>query len=478
LALSLLSACGSRVDSKLRAQAVNGALSRGNSVALDKQTASNVSGETAAGGATGAGGAGTATGNSGGASSGAGAGASGGGANVGAAAPSGGNGGATDVGVSATTVTLGNVADLTGPVPGLFQAAPYGAEAYFAYVNSQGGLFGRQLKLVGADGQTDCTANQNAHSNLLPKVFAFVGSFSLYDDCGNKVLAQHPEVTNLSYTLGLDSKKNTTNNFPPQVAPSGYQNGPFCYWAQKYGDKVKKVGSIFVNIPSVVLSQRMIENAAKTCGWNWVDSIAVGASDTTFNAAINKMQQDGVQLLLLITTNAQNAGEMKREWDAQAQGAAKNATWIVPIAYASDFVQRLGSAQEAEGIVGHNLYSMSFSPEDAQNIPEVALFQQWMKRVHPGAALELYAMYSWAAAKLLVQVMKSVGPKLTRQAFLDEIRKVHTFDGGGIVNPSDIGAHTPSNCYLLWEIHSGTYRRVDTPPDKYRCDGTFVPYNA
>jgi ABC-type branched-subunit amino acid transport system substrate-binding protein len=169
---------------------------------------------------------------------------------------------------------------------------------------------------------------------------------------------------------------------------------------------------------------------------------------------------------------------MKREWDAQAQGAQKDATWIVPIAYASDFIQRLGSAKQAEGIIGHNLYSMFFSNEDAKNIPEVALFQQWMKRVHPGAALELYAMYSWAAAKLLVQVMKSVGPKLTRKAFLDAIKQVHEFDGGGIVNQSDIGNHKPSNCYVLWAIRNGNYVREDTPPDKYRCDGTFVPYSG
>ncbi len=101
-----------------------------------------------------------------------------------------------------------------------------------------------------------------------------------------------------------------------------------------------------------------------------------------------------------------------------------------------------------------------------------------MKRVHPGAALELYAMYSWAAAKLFVQVLKQVGPRLTRKAFLDAIRTVHAYDGAGIVNGSDIAAHKPTNCYLLWTIHNGTYLRVDTPPDKYRCDGTFVPYQG
>jgi ABC-type branched-subunit amino acid transport system substrate-binding protein len=481
LALMLTAACGARLDPKLRAEAVNGALSGtggsgrlSNSGAGSTGDGSNGSGTDLTGAGTGTG---TGTGAGGGSSSG---GSSSGatGAGGGAAAPAGGNGGATDVGVTETTITVGNVADLSGPVPGLFQAAPYGAEAYFAYINSQGGIYGRKLKLLTADSQTDCTANQNAHSNLMSKVFAFVGSFSLYDDCGTKIMEEHPDVSDLSYGLGSQTKANKTNNFPPQVAPVGYQNGMFCYWAQKYGDAVKHVGSVYPNIPSVVLSQRMIEHAAESCGWVWTDRISVGATDTTFNAAVNKMQQDGVRIIFEVATNGQNAAELKREWDAQATGAAKSATWIMPIAYASDFVERMGSAAAAEGIVGHNLYSLFFNPDDARNIPEVGLFQEWMKKVHPRDAMELYAMYSWAAAKLFVQELKEVGPKLTRKAFIDAIRKVHSYDAGGLVNGSDLANRTPSNCYVLWVLHNGAFSRVDTPANAYRCDGTFVPYSG
>jgi ABC-type branched-subunit amino acid transport system substrate-binding protein len=472
LALSL-SACGARLDTKLRSEAVDGAL--GGGVSLSKQRTANTAvseqatDQAVGGGDTGTGAAtGTATTRT----------ATAGGQSVAAPAPEGGNGGATDVGVSATQITVGNVADLSGPVPGLFQAAPYGAEAYFAYVNSQGGVFGRKLKLLNADSQTDCTANQNAHTNLMSKVFAFVGSFSVFDDCGTKILLEHPDVSDLSYPLGPETKANNTNNFPPQVAPLGYQNGMFCYWAQKYPDKVKHVGSIYANIPAVVTSQKMIRHAAESCGWVWTDDIAVGATDTTYNAAINKLQRDGVTLIFEIATNAQGAAEMKREWDAQATGEQKNALWVVPIAYASDFIERLGSAAQAEGIIGHNLYSMFFNAEDAKNIPEVALFQKWMKLVHPRDALELYAMYSWAAAKLFVQELRAVGPRLTRKAFISAMRTVHAFDGGGIVNESDVAGKKPANCYLLWAIHNGAYSRVDTPADKFRCDGTFVPYSG
>src|SRR5205823_11626604 len=71
------------------------------------------------------------------------------------AAPAGGNGGATDVGVTGESITLGNVSTLSGPIPGLFQGAVLGAQAFAAYANSQGGVFGRRLKVEVRDDQFD-----------------------------------------------------------------------------------------------------------------------------------------------------------------------------------------------------------------------------------------------------------------------------------------------------------------------------------
>ncbi|MGH9018099.1 MAG: hypothetical protein ACRDY1_10175, partial [Acidimicrobiales bacterium] len=54
-------------------------------------------------------------------------------------------------GVTATSVTVGQVDDLTLPLPGLFKGAEDGTQAYFDYVNSTGGVNGRQIKLDAQD---------------------------------------------------------------------------------------------------------------------------------------------------------------------------------------------------------------------------------------------------------------------------------------------------------------------------------------
>lgn len=378
------------------------------------------------------------------------------------------NGGATDVGVTATTITVGNVSDLSGPQPGLFQGAVNGTEAYLAYLNSNGGVYGRQVQLRASDGQTDCTANQNAHSALLGSVFAFVGSFSLYDDCGTQVVKAHPDVPDVSFALGEKTQQNTVNQFSPHFLPAGAPSGPFCYLAKKYPDLVKSVGSIYANIPSAVASQKAIEHAGAACGWKWIDSIPAGATDTTFNAQITRMRNDGVKLVFEVATTVGSMAEMKREADAQGW----KPLWVAPVAYNAAFSKLMGNANAANGVIGYNLYSLFLNNDEAMRIPEVGVFQQWMKRVHPEAPVDLFAMYGWAAGKLFAEQAKAAGPKLTRKSFLASIRKVHLWNAGGLVAQSDIAGHKPGHCYVLWTITAGTYRRLDS--DGYRCDGTFI----
>jgi ABC-type branched-subunit amino acid transport system substrate-binding protein len=378
------------------------------------------------------------------------------------------NGGATDVGVTATTITVGNVSDLSGPQPGLFQGAVNGTEAYFAYLNSNGGVYGRQVQLRASDGQTDCTANQNAHSALLGSVFAFVGSFSLYDDCGTQVVKAHPDVPDVSFALGEKTQQNTVNQFSPHFLPAGAPNGPFCYLAKKYPDLVKSVGSIYANIPSAAASQKAIENTGRSCGWNWLESIPVGATDTTFNAQITRMRNAGVKIVYEVATTVGNLAEMKKEADAQGW----KPLWVAPVAYNAAFTKLMGSASAANGVIGYNLYSLFLNKDEVSRIPEVGLFQQWMKRVHPEAPVDLFAMYGWAAGKLFSEQVKAAGPKLTRSKFLTAIRKVHAWNAGGLVAESDVAGHKPGHCYVLWSITAGNFRRLDS--DGYRCDGRFV----
>ena len=90
-------------------------------------------------------------------------------------------------GVTADSVTVGNVSTLS--LGGLFKGAVVGTQAYFDYVNSTGGVHGRKLKVASADDNFSGATNKQATQNAITNDFALVGSFSLEDSYGGTLLA-------------------------------------------------------------------------------------------------------------------------------------------------------------------------------------------------------------------------------------------------------------------------------------------------
>jgi ABC-type branched-subunit amino acid transport system substrate-binding protein len=78
-------------------------------------------------------------------------------------------------GVSDTTITIGTISSLTGPLPGIGTTALAAARAYVNYRNSTGGVCGRQLQLRDADDGTDGSRHRAAINELAPSVLGIAG---------------------------------------------------------------------------------------------------------------------------------------------------------------------------------------------------------------------------------------------------------------------------------------------------------------
>ena len=57
----------------------------------------------------------------------------------------------TSPGVSDTEILIGNIQDLSGPIKELGLLIPAGTNMYLDYINSQGGVHGRQIKMLVED---------------------------------------------------------------------------------------------------------------------------------------------------------------------------------------------------------------------------------------------------------------------------------------------------------------------------------------
>jgi ABC-type branched-subunit amino acid transport system substrate-binding protein len=385
---------------------------------------------------------------------------------IGAPAPPGGNGGATDVGVTANSILLGNVADLSGPQPGLFQSAINGTNAYVAYINSLGGIYGRQLKVDVADSQTTCEGDRNGHQQLINKVFAFSGSFALNDQCGATVLAQHKNVPDAH--LAVTPQANALpNNFSVTPIGTKVSNGPFNWITRKFGrDKVAHVGFLWANLPAVNNVAALSMHSAATVGWKFIVHQSVSPTSTDFTAQIIQMRQRGVTLFYTLF-DAQELAEFLRNANQQNF----HPLIFAPLAYDQTFFDQLsGNTALAEGIYGFNGETLFFSKSDA-HIPSVALFQKWYAAVSHNGPADTFGADAWAESQLLVEAIARAGPNLTRAKVLAELGKVHSFNADGFFHGSDPAAKTADNCFVPWVIHHGEYFRTGVSRSGYRCEG-------
>jgi ABC-type branched-subunit amino acid transport system substrate-binding protein len=389
----------------------------------------------------------------------------------GARTPSGRNvsaGGATDVGVSATEIKVGWVGTLTGPQPGLFRGALIGTQAWANYQNSQGGLMGRKITVVSGDDALDSGKNRAAHLQLKDKVFAFVGSFSINDDGGATVVNQCacPDVTgNLSAAM-----HNSPYHFGPQPAPLGWRSGPARYYAQKYGKPViEKLAFFYSQVGAAIPLAQQQRRVYEAAGFKVVYERGVPPNDSNQTADVVQMQRAGVRAIAFqgdLVALSKLANAMRQ------QNFKVDLLNFGNTIYDSNTF-KVTSPDALQNAQIDQVYGL-FLGEDAGRIPEVKLYNDWMKKTDPNQPVDLFSMYGWLSGRLFADAMNKMadgGKTPVRKDLIDTLKTWGTWDGYGMVAPVNIGQKRPSDCFFIFTVTPDKrFQRTLPAGDKnYEC---------
>ncbi|HVX09181.1 ABC transporter substrate-binding protein [Humibacter sp.] len=382
---------------------------------------------------------------------------------TGAASKTGGNGGATDVGVTATTITVGNVATISGPVPGLFRGASAGVQAYFAYINSQGGVNGRQLKVDAHDDGFQCAQNQAQTADAAKTDFAFVGSFSLFDNCGATALPA--DVPDLSEAVS-SQRAALKSNYSVQPQKPGAATGPFLYYKSTFADSYQAAALLYYSTPATTGVIAGVKAAMQSLGYQIKYERSVGATDSNFTSDVLRMRSDGVKFVELLFSPGMIAEFM------QAAGQQNFAPVVSTLGQGYDLAVLKQGGSAVNGMYTAMPTAPFFNASEA-SIPAVALYQTWMQRAAAGVPLDLFSVYGWTEAQLFVDALRASGPKATRAGVLQALSAVKSFNGDGLIATGYPATRQPTICYVLVKVVNGQFQRTDTPAGGYRCDGTW-----
>ena len=369
---------------------------------------------------------------------------------------------------TSTCVSVANVATIGGPVPGLFQGAEVGADAYLSYVDtSLHGVNGRKIRLISSDDAFNSTNNRTETEAQIGKVLGFVGNFSLFDSAGGQVLAQNPSVPNVSVVLD-QTTNDLPNTFSIDPLEGGWDLGGLTYFKQHYPEAVKHTAVIIAGVASAEAQATGLLNAMQHLGYNVVYKATVNPLESNFQPDILRMRSAGVQMVDLTAIDAQ-VGETLVKQMRQQNFKPQLIESGGPI-YVNNFATLAGGNAAADGIyLAQN--DALYLGQDANTIPAVKLFLGWVQKVHKGFTPDLYTLYGWASAQLFVQALKAAGSNPTGASVLAQLQQVHSFNASGLTAGSDPAGKKAPTCIIIAKIENGVFTRVSPPSP---TNGSFI----
>lgn len=389
-------------------------------------------------------------------------------------APAGGNGGNTDIGITADAITIYNISDVSGAIPGLFEDARFATQAYVKYFTARyGTIYGRKIVLKTLDAQLDAGANRSAALDLCANGFAGVGSLSAFDQG-----AADPEkqcgVPDLRAVATTDQIKAVPNVLPVNAAGSGkYRGLAQMAWAASSPDagirgSIKKAGYVYSDGDVTRQQASQDEKAtAAAYGFHWLADDPVPTSTTDYTATVADLKSKGVQFVTFSGAYQQASNLVKTFADQDYHPKV----WLPTVtAYTPNYLTQSGAAAE-----GTYVAIQPSLLEEASSIPEMQLYGQWLNQVSPGAVPTDLGQFAWGATALFMQEMIKLGPKPTRKALLALLATEHNYTDNDLFPGQDVGGRMLSDCIQIIQVRNGKFTRVlPAQPRTWRCvDGVW-----
>ncbi len=391
------------------------------------------------------------------------------------AAPTGPAAAGSDVGLTATTIKIGMIADVNTTVaPGLFQKSVNAVKAWATIVNGSGGLAGRKVTVDFCDGKLDPNATANCVIQACQNDFALVGTsadaledLSDIDGCKNaagKAIGL-PNLAALAFLpLGCDPDTYQIEGLAPYCATAKDATQTYTVNvgdARYFTSKYPGLHGIFVydsDVPSFKITFIPQFQADSNLGIKedgqkfYAESGAAPQSALTpvisAMKAANSSFVDG-------DATPQNTILLERE--AKLQGVNSIKVWGCDSGcYDNSFIQQGGATVNGTYAQLNNL---PFYTDYASNPALAAL----VKAVGGIANVNNNAIDAYIMALLFQDaVTKAVanGGTLDRATLFTALKGESAFTADGIIGPTNIGGHLPGACDVIAQVVNGQWQRV------------------
>lgn len=381
---------------------------------------------------------------------------------------------ATEVGVTADEIRIAVVADVeNAAAPGLFQGAVDGVKGWAKFINKEGGLAGRDVKVDFIDSQLSADEARNAVIQACEEDVALVATSALFlsnvsdlvgcpDEAGNPTGL--PDLALVVTEVDQQCNPTTFPINPPGIvcdtagdSPETYKvpAGRSFYYQKEFGD----LSGVFVypsDLKSANNTTRVVGGGMIETGVEEVEQIDVSAlaPQSAFTPVVQKIREEGATYAMNMSAFA---GTVSLRKEAALQGVTDVEVWDCTIqCYDQGLIEQGGADVEDQFV------SVNIVPVEERKQSDVA--DDFVKSVGKSKA-DGFSAQAWASASLFGTVIEAIVEEagvngITRAALLEQLAAVEDFDADGLIGPTDVGAREPSPCYALLQVQDGEFVRV------------------
>jgi branched-chain amino acid transport system substrate-binding protein len=384
-------------------------------------------------------------------------------------------------GVTDTEIVLGAHFPISQTPAAAYAPIADGLRAYFEYINSQGGVYGRKITfLVGDDHYNPADAVEVVRRLVeQDKVFAIVGG--LGDPTQLAVIDYLEEEGVPDLFLGGGVVKFTEPVVKTRIAMTcDYETEVQAmadYVKKNYGGK--KVGIVYQNDTAGTTAMEMMTEALKDSDIQVISTQAYDWGQFDLTTQIQRLKGDNPDLVGLMANPGAAASAIKV--------AREVLSWDVPIitsaVSAVELTVDLAGAKNAEGIVSLTTGKMISEKDD----PGVQRHIEIMKQFAPNVAPVSMTEYGMTVAELFVQALKNAGPNLTRESIVEGAESIRDYCCLACLAPVNLSPTDHRASETLWfeRVENGKWVRFgepvsfeSTPGKVVACKGAGEPVYA
>lgn len=361
-------------------------------------------------------------------------------------------------GIDDESITIGNVADISGPIPGLFESAQQAVQAYVEFFNKTQpeGICGRSLELVGYDSRSDAGADQQAYAAACDETFATVGSISAFDAGGGPTADECglPDMRGIIVTperascASCFSTYVVKTNLVPRALPD--------FIADSFPEAPKDFAVIYLNIGAAKINGESAVKAYEEAGYDVKYVQGIDVSEFNYAPYAQKIKDQGIKGVQLYGS-VDLAVKLQRA--LSQQGYRPDVVVSGLDLYASEYVEQVGA--DGDGTV-------SFTPttDMAGNSAELATYRQWLAQVDASANPTVWGLFAWSAARLFVEEAVRLGGALSRESLVEAFAGVRGWTGNGLHTAMSVGSGETAPCLNFFQLADGRYSAMNS---KFVC---------